>query len=125
MGTIRCKNIRLPDFDPKEILSRGDFLATGTLIRADVLNQFGPYRCEIINSGLENYEFIIQLLCNGVSGLHISEELFSYRRHSRNLSEIKRDTIIQNGKQQDPYPNPFIKTADGKKIIIKSAVIEG
>ena len=25
---------------------------------------------------------------------------------------------------QDPYPNPFIKTADGKKIVIKDAVIE-
>ena len=92
------KNIRLPDFDPKEILSRGDFLATGTLIRADILNHFGPYKCEIINSGLENYEFIIQLLCNGVRGLHVSEELFSYRRHSKNISEIKRDAIIQNGR---------------------------
>ena len=94
---IVLKNVRLPDFDPKEILSRGDFLATGTLIRADVLNQFGPYKCEIVNSGLENYEFIIQLLCNGVRGLHVSEELFSYRRHSKNISEIKRDAIIQNG----------------------------
>jgi len=94
---IVLKNVRLPDFDPKEILSRGDFLATGTLIRADVLTQFGPYKCEIVNSGLENYEFIIQLLCNGVRGLHVSEELFSYRRHSKNISEIKRDVIIQNG----------------------------
>lgn len=94
---IVLKNVRLPDFDPKEILSRGDFLATGTLVRADVFNQFGPYKCEIVNSGLENYEFIIQLLCNGVRGLHVSEELFSYRRHSKNISEIKRDAIIQNG----------------------------
>ena len=92
------KNIRLPEFDPKEILSRGDFLATGTLIRADILTQFGPYKCEIVNTGLENYEFIIQLLCNGVRGLHVSEELFSYRRHSQNISEIKRDAIIQNGR---------------------------
>lgn len=92
------KNVRLPDFDPKEILSRGDFLATGTLIRADILNHFGPYKCEIVNSGLENYEFIIQLLCSGVRGLHVSEELFSYRRHSKNISEIKRDAIIQNGR---------------------------
>ena len=92
------KNVRLPDFDPKEILSRGDFLATGTLIRADILTQFGPYKCEIVNSGLENYEFIIHLLCNGVCGLHVSEELFSYRRHSKNISEIKRDAIIQNGR---------------------------
>ena len=91
------KNVRLPDFDPKEILSRGDFLATGTLIRADILTRFGPYKCEIVNSGLENYEFIIQLLCNGVHGLHVFEELFSYRRHSKNISEIKRDAIIQNG----------------------------
>jgi len=92
------KNIRLPEFDPKEILSRGDFLATGTLIRADILNYFGLYKYDIINSGLENYEFIIQLLCKGFSGLHISEELFSYRRHTKNISEIKRDAIIQNGK---------------------------
>lgn len=91
------KKMRLPEFDPKEILSRGDFLATGTLIRADILNQFGPYKCEIVNSGLENYEFIIELLSNGVLGFHISEELFSYRRHTKNISETKRDTIIQNG----------------------------
>jgi glycosyltransferase involved in cell wall biosynthesis len=92
------KNVCLPDFDSKEILSRGDFLATGTLIRADILNHFGPYKCEIVNSGLENYEFIIHLLCNGVRGLHVSEELFSYRRHSKNISKIKRDAIIQNGR---------------------------
>lgn len=107
---IVLKNIRLPDFDPKEILSRGDFLATGTLIRADVLNQFGPYQCEIVNSGLENYEFIIQLLCNGVRGLHVSEELFSYRRHSKNISEIKRDAIIKNGQRLFDKNNlgPFV-----------------
>lgn len=93
------KYIRLPKFDPKEILSRGDFLATGTLIRADVLDQVGPYKCEIINSGLENYEFIIDLLSNGVTGLHVPEVLFKYRRHSTNISEIKRDAIIQNGKR--------------------------
>lgn len=91
------KKIHLPKFDRKEILSRGDFLATGTLIRADIFNQFGPYKCEIINSGLENYEFIIELLLNGVSGFHISRELFRYRRHSKNISDIKRDAIIQNG----------------------------
>ena len=91
------KNIRLPKFDPKEILSRGDFLATGTLIRSDILNQFGLYKCEIINSGLENYELIIKLLGNGVSGFHIPEELFGYRRHSKNISEVKRDAIVRNG----------------------------
>jgi len=93
------KDVRLPKFDPKEILSRGDFLATGTLVRADILKQFGAYKCEIINSGLENYEFIIDLLCNEVTGLHLPEVLFGYRRHSKNISEIKRDAIIQNGKR--------------------------
>lgn len=104
------KNVRLPDFDPKEILSRGDFLATGTLIRADILAQFGPYKCEIVNSGLENYEFIILLLSKGVRGLHVSERLFSYRRHSKNISEIKRDAIISNGQRLFDKNNlgPFV-----------------
>ena len=92
------KYVHLPKFDPKEILSRGDFLATGTLVRAAILNQFGPYKYQIINSGLENYEFVISLLCNGVNGLHVPEMLFRYRRHSKNISEIKKDAIIQNGK---------------------------
>ena len=93
------KYIRLPKFDPKEILSRGDFLATGTLVRADILDQFGPYECEITNSGLENYAFIIDLLSNGINGLHVPNVLFRYRRHSKNISELKRDAIIQNGKR--------------------------
>lgn len=104
------RSICLPAFDPREIISRGDFLATGTLMRADVLNKSGYYKCKIVNSGLENYELIIRLLLNGVRGLHVSEELFSYRRHLKNISEIKRDAIIRNGRLlfEDYNLGPFV-----------------
>ena len=93
------KVVNLPMFDRSEIFSRGDFLATGTLFRSDVMKEFGPYKCEIVNGGLENYELIIHLLKNDVNGLHIPKVLFSYRRHSKNISNVKRDAIIKNGKR--------------------------
>jgi len=91
------KLVNLPEFDPNEILSRGDFLATGTLLRADVIKKFRGYREKMVNSGLENYELIIDVILEGLSGKHISSPLFKYRRHNQNLSLLKRQEIIENG----------------------------
>ena len=91
------KKMELPSFSPQEISSRGDFLATGTVYNADLIKSVNGYSTDNINSGLENYELILDLLQSGVKGFHIPETLFCYRRHSMNLSEIKTQKIINNG----------------------------
>ena len=95
--TVREMN--LPMFDMEEVLSRGDFLATGTLYHADLIKLRNGYNVGRVNSGLENYEFIVDLLLDGVKGFHISEPLFNYRRHGANISEQKKENIIENGKK--------------------------
>lgn len=92
-------NFLLPSFSQEEILSRGDFLATGTLIHSKHIESFGGYNCHVCNSGLENYEFILDLIHAGVKGFHVPQILFGYRRHSSNISKLKRDSIISHGKK--------------------------
>ena len=93
------KKMELPSFSLQEIASRGDFLATGTLYNADLIKCAKGYSTDNVNSGLENYELILDILQSGVKGLHIPEALFCYRRHSKNLSEIKTRQIIDNGRK--------------------------
>ena len=97
-GSKITKKMELPSFSSQEISSRGDFLATGTLYNADLIKSVNGYSTDNVNSGLENYELILDLLQSGVKGLHIPETLFCYRRHSMNLSEIKTRQIINNGR---------------------------
>ena len=85
----------LPEFSKKEIFSRGDFLATGTLYRRDLLDSLGGYEELIVNSGLENYEYILRLIENGSVGKHLKKKLFKYRRHQKNLSNLQKDRIIK------------------------------
>lgn len=87
----------LPQFDPGEILGRGDFLATGTLYPRALLEQYGYYLTDIKNSGLENYQLIIRMLMGGVSGFRIPAHLFFYRRHSSNISKLKITEILKSG----------------------------
>jgi glycosyltransferase involved in cell wall biosynthesis len=89
--------VSLPEFEPDEIRSRGDFLATGTLYLRDVLDAAGGYRTEVRNSGLENYELILCLLSAGHVGKHVTRNLFAYRRHSENISVTKIAQIIKYG----------------------------
>ena len=89
--------VSLPDFDKREILNRGDFLATGTLYPRKIISKFNGYREDKKNFGLENYDLILKLILSGFKGLHISKPLFLYRRHDKNLSKIKTSQIIQNG----------------------------
>ena len=49
-----------------EILTRGDFLATGTIYRAELLHAFGGCTTQTRNSSLENYELILRLIDSGV-----------------------------------------------------------
>lgn len=94
----QLREFRLPKFDRSEIFKRGDFLATGTLFCADLLSRLAGYKVDIVNSGLENYEFILRCLESGYYGVHIPKILFGYRRHSQNISELKKDQIVRNGK---------------------------
>ena len=40
---------------------------------------------------------MVSLLSSGIEGERISELLFFYRRHSLNMSEVKREKIINYG----------------------------
>jgi len=88
----------LPDYSKDEIIKRGDFLATGTMLNKEILRSYGFYNERVKNSGLENYELIIKMVLGHYQGKHIGQSLFYYRRHSKNMSEEKRDAIIQYGK---------------------------
>lgn len=90
--------VRLPDFDASEVMTRGDFLATGTLYPAALLRTHGGYDTLTRNSGLENYELIIKLMDTGAKGIHVAAPLFRYRRHSSNMSAERIDGIIAYGR---------------------------
>lgn len=87
----------LPEFQKTEVHQRGDFLATGTLYTAKILNEIGGYSTEVKNSGLENYELILRFIKAGIKGKHVPHFLFSYRRHALNISVTKKEQIVNNG----------------------------
>tara|TARA_B110001469_G_C9598033_1_gene297025 strand:- start:77 stop:700 length:624 start_codon:yes stop_codon:yes gene_type:complete len=91
--------ISLPEFNPKEIRMRGDFLATGTIYRKDDISDVGYYNDSVKNCGLENYELILKLLSKGKEGKLVNNKLFQYRVHSKNMSSLRRDNIISYGWQ--------------------------
>lgn len=90
--------VRLPEYDPEEVITRGDFLATGTMYLAELLRFHGGYPSQTRNSGLENYELIIKLVASGAKGVHVAAPLFKYRRHSINMSAVRVDSIIAYGR---------------------------
>lgn len=89
--------MNLPSFEVPEIKARGDFLATGTLYSSSALRKVAFYSEAVRNSGLENYELILKMLCQKMVGKHIPEKLFCYRRHSLNLSSSRLSQILMNG----------------------------
>lgn len=92
------EEISLPRFNKEEIFSRGDFLATGTAYNREGLFKMGLYSEKVRNCGLENYELILKMLQNNYSGKLVEKSLFYYRRHETNLSETRRENIIDYGK---------------------------
>lgn len=87
----------LPKFSKDEVLRRGDFLATGTVYRKSIIEKLGYYDVTFKNSGLENYELVLKILLSGERGKRINKPIFKYRRHSKNLSSLRRAQIIENG----------------------------
>lgn len=95
--SIVLEPVYLPNFDAAEVLTRGDFLATGTLYPAAILHKHGGYNTKIKNSGLENYELIIKLITLGAIGIHVAAPLFRYRRHKTNMSVERIESIVAYG----------------------------
>lgn len=89
--------IRLPKFNKKEIISRGDFLASGTLFKKTVLKKYNYYNTKVKNCGLENYEIILKILFDGNKGYQKNKYLFKHRRHEENISKIKKRSIMRYG----------------------------
>jgi len=79
-------------------------------------------------------QLTLEIICEGLSVHEQNEEQATYfNRRKPHESEISIDELTNQSSLylynkirmlQDPYPNPFIKTIDGKKIVIKCAVIE-
>ena len=91
------EGVELPEFNANEIYRRGDFLATGTIFTRKIFSKVGKYSEAIKNSGLENYQFILNILKMHGIGLKVSNKLFLYRVHQLSLSNSKREKIFKNG----------------------------
>lgn len=87
----------VPEFDPQEIFSRGDFFATGTIYKKSVFLESGLYEENVKNCGLENYNLILRMLSRNKKGKAVKGSYFYYRRHEENMSIVKRQQIIQYG----------------------------
>lgn len=88
----------LPEFDVEEIFERGDFFATGTIYTKAHLMEMGLYSTGIPNCGLENYAMILSLISAGYAGCPVAGTGFTYRRHGKNMSTVKRKKIIEYGR---------------------------
>ena len=91
------KRINLPPINNMEIRDRGDFLATGTVIRAELFKLFSMYQNQVENCGLENYELILHCLLANKKFKKINHNLFYYRKHKKNMSEVKKHKIFEYG----------------------------
>ena len=90
------KEIKLPAFSAVEIAERGDFLATGTVIKRSVLPRL-LYSEDEKNCGLENYKLILALVEKGYKGVRVNANGFFYRRHNKSLSSLKKEAIVNYG----------------------------
>lgn len=81
------------------------------------------------------YKGTMQFLSHPIDGIEQIEEEATYcRRRTEDQSEITPKELKERSSEyiynkirmlQDPYPNAYIRTSDNKKILIKSAKIEG
>tara|TARA_B100000401_G_scaffold377787_1_gene278542 strand:- start:565 stop:1290 length:726 start_codon:yes stop_codon:yes gene_type:complete len=96
-GKIISKK-KIPEFNKIEILFRGDFLATGTVYKKSILKKNNYYNTKTKNCGLENFELILNLIIkNRNLGYRVNKFLFSLRKHTKNMSKIKKKSIISYG----------------------------
>jgi glycosyltransferase involved in cell wall biosynthesis len=95
----KIREVKLPNYNKDEIRERGDFMASGTVFPKDIIKRLGGYNTTVKNCGLENYELILKLIKNNISGFSINKALVFYRRHGSNMSEEKRSSIIEYGNE--------------------------
>ena len=91
------KCVKLPNFDVDEIVARGDFLATGTVVRRQLFDEFSMYQETTKNCGLENFELILNCIKREKVFKKIEANLFNYRVHVNNMSSMRREAICQYG----------------------------
>lgn len=87
----------LPKFNKREIMKRGDFLASGTLYKSKLIKSIGGYNDKVKNCGLENFEYILKIIKKNFKGYLIDQVLWNYRIHDKNMSKIIRKKIIDYG----------------------------
>ena len=92
-------DIILPSYDITEILGRGDFLATGTVVRKQLFHDFSLYQNKIKNCGLEHYELILNCIKNDKNFKKLDKKLFYYRIHNDNMSSVRQRSIFEYGEQ--------------------------
>lgn len=78
------KRVYLPPFNHDEIFQRGDFFGGGTMYRKKLFEKYGYYDEKL--KSIENYEFILRILKNGVIGQHIEKPLYIYNYHENSMS---------------------------------------
>jgi methionyl-tRNA formyltransferase len=109
-------------------LDAGDILASGEL---DLTGSLYEIFKRIVNIGLKTTK---EVLLNNPKGLpQIHNQASYFKRRTPEQSEITIDEILNNDSiylynkvrmLADPYPNAFIRTKDGKKLLIKNVEIE-
>ena len=77
----------LPPFDYEEIIKRGDFYATGTLLSMPLFKSIGGYEDSIHNSCVEQWWLILKAIKAGVKGQKVEGLYFYYQIHDSNLSK--------------------------------------
>ena len=98
-ATKIIKSVELPAFDRKEIQERGDFLATGTVIRRSFIGKAGYYPVRKKNCGLENFEVILNLIQGGAVFKKIDAPIFEYRIHDGSIGQTRQASIISYGQE--------------------------
>lgn len=108
-------------------LDAGDIVAQGPLNLCGSLNDIF---CQITDSGVRLTQ---QLIDNGINGRPQDSAQATYcKRRKPSDSEITSAELVNESAQflydkirmlADPYPNAFIRTCDGKKLIITSAFV--
>ena len=107
---------------------------TGPIAKQKELDLSGTLNDIFERISVIGLQLTLEIVREGLSVYEQDEEKATYfNRRKPHESEITIDELSNQSSLylynkirmlQDPYPNPFIKTIDGKKIVIKDAVIE-
>lgn len=107
---------------------------TGPIAKQKELDLSGTLNDIFERISVIGLQLTLEIVREGLSVHEQDEEQATYfNRRKPHESEISIDELTNQSSLylynkirmlQDPYPNPFIKTIDGKKIVIKDALIK-